>query len=85
MHVNCLSSWLRGPQSSDAGAIWRNALNWLDGLWAIAEGAVFEEDFDANVHVIDDFEPPSDWPIITCYDPGYDTTAVEWMAGAPDA
>lgn len=56
---------------------------WLDGLWAAREGVVFPE-FDSEAHVIDDFEPPTDWPMVLAFDPGYGTTAVLWIAIAPD-
>ena len=55
---------------------------WFDGEWAAAEGGVFPE-FDEQVHVVDDFDPPDNWPVITGLDPGYGTTAWEWMAKSP--
>lgn len=55
----------------------------LDGLWVAESGVVFPE-YDEDVHVIDDFEPPRTWPQILCYDPGYGTTSVLWLAISPD-
>jgi hypothetical protein len=56
---------------------------WLYGLWKAAEGAVFPE-FDPDVHVCDDFEPPSDWPMVLAFDPGWGTTACLWVAVSPN-
>lgn len=60
---------------------WRSRM--LDGLWRAPSGAVFPE-YDETVHVIDDFEPPRDWPCVLGYDPGWHFTAVEWCAMSPD-
>jgi PBSX family phage terminase large subunit len=32
-----------------------------DGLWVAAEGSIYEE-WDDNVHLVDEFEVPTDWP-----------------------
>ncbi len=44
---------------------------WIDGLWVAAEGGVFPE-YDDSTHVIDDFDPPDEWPqaLITIRDTG---------------
>lgn len=41
-----------------------------DGLWAAAEGLVYEE-FDPVVHLVDRFTPPDDWPRWWSVDFGY--------------
>lgn len=57
---------------------------WLQGLWAAAEGVVFPE-FSEVIHVVDDFTPPSDWPFVVGYDPGYDhPTGCPWICFAPN-
>jgi hypothetical protein len=56
---------------------------WIKGLWSANVGTVFPE-FDRDTHVIDDFEPPSDWPQALGFDPGYGTTGVLWMCRSPD-
>jgi hypothetical protein len=56
---------------------------WLHGLWTAAEGQVFPE-FNHDVHIVGDFEPPAEWPVVLGYDPGWSTTAVLWIALAPD-
>lgn len=55
----------------------------FEGRWIAAEGVVFPE-FDDSVHVVDDFEPPLDWPQILAWDPGQDhPTAILWLAVSP--
>jgi hypothetical protein len=56
---------------------------WLYGLWTVASGAVFPE-FEPEIHTIEDFEPPPSWPMVLAYDPGFGTTAMLWVALAPD-
>lgn len=41
-----------------------------DGIWAAAEGLVFDG-FDAAVHVVARFEVPEDWPAYWCVDFGF--------------
>ena len=56
----------------------------FEGLWVAGSGSVFME-FDTEIHVVDSFDPPPDWPQCLGYDPGYaHVTAVEWVALAPD-
>ena len=51
-----------------------------DGKWVQAEGAVYEE-FDAEIHVVDWFEPPKDWRRIRAIDFGYTNPFVcQWWA-----
>lgn len=56
---------------------------WVDGLWKSSSGTVFPE-YDPDLHDIEDFEPPRDWPVIVCWDPGFGTTAIVWMCVTPD-
>ena len=54
------------------------------GLWAGAEGQVYEE-WDDTVHVIDWFEPPANWPRYRSIDFGYTNPFVcGWWAVEPD-
>lgn len=55
----------------------------LDGRWVAASGTVFPEFSD--VHIIENFEPPSDWPWFTHWDDGYlHPTAIGWQTVAPN-
>lgn len=56
---------------------------YLAGKPTADSGAVFPE-FDEDVHLVDDFYPPEDWPQILMYDPGYGTTAIEFMTISDD-
>lgn len=56
---------------------------WVDGEWAGDEGTVFPE-WDETIHVVDDFDPPPDWPQITAWDPGYGTTCISFLTIADD-
>lgn len=42
----------------------------LDGIWAAAEGQIFEE-WDPQIHVIPRFDIPADWTRYWCIDFGY--------------
>ena len=53
------------------------------GLWASAEGAVYEEVWDKAIHLIDHFEIPMDWPRYWGVDFGY-TNPFTWGAYAED-
>ena len=54
------------------------------GLWVQSEGAVYEE-FDENIHVIDRFEVPDDWPRYMSIDFGYTNPFVaQWWTADPD-
>ena len=56
----------------------------LYGDWDIAEGAAFPE-FKRNVHVVEPYRIPSDWPRFRACDYGYGSwSAVLWFAVAPD-
>ena len=56
----------------------------LEGSWDIAEGAAFPE-FNRQIHVIDPFDIPKDWPRIRACDYGYSSwSAVLWGAVGPD-
>jgi hypothetical protein len=57
---------------------------WLDGLWVAAEGSVYPE-FDEDVHVVEPFNVPQDWPFFVGVDPGYDhPCAILWFSIAPN-
>lgn len=54
------------------------------GIWAAAEGVVYE-DWDENVHIIDPFKIPSDWPRYWSIDFGFTHPFVcQWWAVDPD-
>lgn len=51
-----------------------------DGKWVQAEGAVYE-DYDAEIHAIDWFDPPKEWRRIRAIDFGYTNPFVcQWWA-----
>lgn len=56
---------------------------YLAGKPMADEGGVFPE-YDPTIHDCEDFEPPRGWPIIQGCDPGFGTTAWEWIALSPD-
>lgn len=56
---------------------------WVDGLWKQPAGVVFPE-YDSDIHIIPDFEPLADWPIVVAADPGFGTTCFLWITIAPD-
>lgn len=53
-----------------------------DGIWAAAEGMVYDQ-WDPAVHVIDRFEIPASWPRYWVIDYGY-TNPFVWQAWAED-
>jgi PBSX family phage terminase large subunit len=54
------------------------------GLWAGAEGQVYDE-WDEAIHLIDSFDVPSDWPRFRAIDFGYNNPFVcQWWATDPD-
>jgi PBSX family phage terminase large subunit len=53
-----------------------------DGLWAAAEGVIYEE-WDDSVHLIDRFEVPRDWTRYWAIDFGY-TNPFVWQDWAQD-
>ncbi len=56
----------------------------LDGIWAAAEGQVFEQ-WDPAIHVVDRFEIPASWPRYWVIDWGYQHPFVwQWWAESPD-
>ncbi len=60
---------------------------WLYGLWTAAQGSVFGDVFDVDVHVVDDFVPPLDWPQHNAWDSGVDhPTGIPfvWISPAGD-
>lgn len=55
-----------------------------DGIWASAEGVIYEL-FDEAVHVVDDFEVPQSWPRYWAVDFGFTNPFVlQWWAEDPD-
>lgn len=57
---------------------------WYGREWCMAEGSVFPM-FDERVHVVDDFEPPADWPWFIGWDPGFAHKAgIPWITIAPN-
>lgn len=54
-----------------------------DGIWCRAEGVVWD-DWDDQVHCIDPFEIPDEWPRYRVWDFGYtNPTCVQWWAKDP--
>jgi PBSX family phage terminase large subunit len=54
------------------------------GIWAAAEGLVYEE-WNANAHLIDRFAIPESWPRYWCIDFGFRNPFVcQWWAEDPD-
>lgn len=59
-------------------------LRYLDGIWAAAEGLVFEDWRDA-VNAVDPFEIPYDWPLFLTVDFGFSNPFVcQWWRTDPD-
>ena len=55
----------------------------LEGNWDTAEGAAFPE-FNRNLHVVEPFDIPSNWPRFRAADYGYSSySGVLWFAVAP--
>jgi len=55
----------------------------LEGDWDINEGAAFPE-FNRNIHVVDDYDIPSNWTRFRACDYGYGSyTGVVWIAVVP--
>ena len=54
------------------------------GIWAAAEGMVYE-DYDSAAHLVDRFEIPANWPRILAIDFGFTNPFVcQWWARDPD-
>ena len=59
-------------------------LRYLKGIWAAAEGMVYE-DWREDVNVIDWFPVPKDWPLFLTVDFGYnDAFVCQWWRTDPD-
>lgn len=43
---------------------------WLEGRWDVASGGVFEECWDEDVHVLNNFTVPAEWEIFPTFDWG---------------
>jgi phage terminase large subunit len=55
-----------------------------DGIWAAAEGLVYDC-WDESIHVVDPFPIPDDWRIYEAIDFGYTNPFVcQWWARSPD-
>jgi len=55
-----------------------------EDAFSVGEGAFFEE-WDEDIHVIDYWEPPKNWPIVGAYDAGFATYACfKWYAISKD-
>jgi intein/homing endonuclease len=55
----------------------------LEGNWDIIEGAAFPE-WNRNIHVVEPFNIPHEWPKFRCGDYGYsDASSVLWIAEHP--
>jgi phage terminase large subunit len=55
------------------------------GLWAAAEGTVYEDSWDRKRNVIESFPIPREWPRYLCLDFGYTNPFVcKWYAVDPD-
>jgi hypothetical protein len=55
-----------------------------DGIWAAAEGLIYDQ-FDEAVHIVDPFEIPYDWPRWITVDFGFTNPFVmQWWAEDPD-
>lgn len=52
-----------------------------DGIWAAAEGMVYEDEWDPSIHLIDRFEIPREWPRYWSVDFGFRNPFV-WQAWA---
>ena len=56
---------------------------WIDGVWQAAVGSVFPE-FREEVHVVEPFRVPAEWPVFLGIDFGYDhPCAVLWLTIGP--
>jgi PBSX family phage terminase large subunit len=56
----------------------------IDGAWALAEGAIYTE-FDEAVHVIDPFPIPDSWPTFISIDMGFTNPFLaQWWTQDPD-
>ena len=56
-------------------------LRLLDGVWAAAEGMVYEEEWNPATHLVDRFDIPASWPRFWAIDWGYRNPFV-WQAWA---
>lgn len=50
---------------------------WLEGRWDVASGGVFEECWDEDVHILNNFTVPSSWEIYPTFDWG--SSAPFWV------
>lgn len=59
---------------------------YLYGDWESVEGGYFEDDYNPQVHIIEPFKIPRDWPKFRSMDWGYKAPGViGWFAMSPDA
>ena len=60
-------------------------LRYKKGIWAAAEGTVYEDSWDPKRNVVDAFPIPRDWPRYLCIDFGFTNPFVcKWYAVDPD-
>jgi phage terminase large subunit len=90
-HVDNPALFRPDGSATEYGAAYLRKLNALtgvrlkrfrDGLWAAAEGMVYDE-YDPAVHLIDPFDVPEDWPRYWAIDFGY-TNPFVWQEWAQD-
>ncbi len=55
-----------------------------DGVWAAAEGMVYEDEWDPSIHLIDRFDIPREWPRYWSIDFGFRNPFV-WQAWAENS
>lgn len=54
---------------------------WLEGRWDVAAGGAFEECWDDDVHILNDFTVPSGWTVFPTFDWGSSAPfAITWWA-----
>lgn len=54
---------------------------WLEGRWDVASGGTFEECWDDDIHIINNFTPPAGWEVFPTMDWGSSAPfAIGWWA-----
>jgi len=57
----------------------------LDGRWDIGHAGLVYDEYDATVHVVEQFDPPKEWQRFRAVDFGYNNAFVcQWWARSPD-
>lgn len=93
LHRDNPGYFLRDGTPTDAGAAYMQLLDGLTGvrrlrllhgIWAAADGLVYDE-WNEGVHLIEPFKVPDEWPRILSVDFGYtNPMVVQWWARDPD-